>query len=94
MKRIKLLLKGKKTSAKVNLDDKSIFYIFRQVVQKEYGSRGVENVTPQFFKKKTLFLQAKNSNWANEIWMNRRDIIRKINKEIGTEEVEEIKIKN
>lgn len=90
MKKIGYFLKKKELVKKTALDDKSIFYIFNKIVKEEYGNRGIENVTMSQFKEKKLFIKAGNSNWANEIWLNRQSLIEKINKELGSEEIEEL----
>jgi hypothetical protein len=91
MKKISYFLGKNKKLAKA-LDDKSIFFIFRKIIKSEYGAKGEQGLFPEFYKKGKLFLRAKNSNWANEIWSNRQDVLKKINNEIGTEEVQEIKV--
>lgn len=94
MKRLSDILNSKKGRKQANLDDKSIFYFFSKIIEKEYGNKGLGNLSPNFLKKKTLFVKARSSVWANELWLNKSEIIGKINKEIGSEEIKEIKIKN
>jgi len=92
MKKIGYFLQKKELVKKAPLDDKSVFYIFDKIIKEEYGNRGIENVKASYFKEKKLFIKAENSNWANEVWLNRQNLIEKINKELGSEEIEEIKI--
>jgi hypothetical protein len=91
MKRIDYLLNQKKPRQRP-LDEKSLFFLFRRVIREEYGTKGEQSLAPRLFKNNKLFLEAKSSNWANEIWTNRQEVIKKINKEIGKEELREIKV--
>jgi hypothetical protein len=91
MKRIDQLLKQKK-SPRRPLDEKSIFFLFKKVVREEYGAKGEQSLLPQLLKNNRLFLKARSSNWANEIWTNRQEIIKKINNEIGKDELQDIKV--
>lgn len=93
MKKIGEILRQKKSSVKKKLDDKSLFYFFNREIEKEFGSKGLENLKPSFWKDGKLFVKSKSSTWASELWINRQDVIEKINKEIGSKEIREIKIK-
>ncbi len=93
MKKLGDMLNSKKERKQASLDDKSIFYFFNKIIEKEYGNKGLGNLSPNFLKRKTLFVKAKSSVWANELWLNKEEIIEKINKEIGSAEIKEIKIK-
>lgn len=73
-------------------DEKSIFYAFKRVIADEYGKKGAQILTPRFIKNKKLFIASQSSNWANEIWINRHEIIRKLNQELDSEEIAEIKM--
>jgi hypothetical protein len=91
MKRIDQLLSQKKPPRRP-LDEKSIFFLFKKVVREEYGAKGEQSLIPQLLKNSKLFLRAGSSNWANEIWANRQEIIKKINNEIGKDELRDIKV--
>ncbi len=92
MKKIGYFLKKKELVQNAPLDDKSVFYIFDKIIKEEYGNRGVENIKASYFKDKKIFIKAENSNWANEIWLNREGIISKINKELGSNEISELSV--
>lgn len=95
MKKIGQLIKKNSISFErkpTAIDEKSLFFIFQTVLREEYGKQGVGQVTAHFFKDKKLFVKTGNSNWANEVWLNREYLVRKINKEIGWEEIKEIVI--
>lgn len=79
---------------KAKLDDKSIFYFFNKVIEKEFGNKGLENLKPVFWKNGKLFIESRSSVWGGELWINRAGIAKKINQEIGADEVCEIKVKN
>lgn len=92
MKSLKNLLNYKKPTKKIALDEKTIFFIFEKIIKEEYGEKGVDNIKPKFYKQGKIFLEIQNSNWANEFWLEKKNIISKINKKIGSDEVKEIKI--
>jgi predicted nucleic acid-binding Zn ribbon protein len=75
------------------LDDKTVFFVFRKVIEDEFGQIGKSKFTPDYFAKKTLFVKAQNSAWSAELWTNKARIIKKINEEIGDEVVGNIKMK-
>lgn len=87
-------MNSKKKRKQANLDEKTIFYFFNKVIEKEYGSKGLANLKADFLKEGKLFIKGKSSVWANELWLNKEDIAEKMNKEIGSKEIKEIKIKN
>ena len=76
------------------MDEKSIFYFFNKIIEKEYGNRGLESLRPTYWKNGKLFVEAKSSVWGGDLWINRAAIISKINQEIGSRTVDEIKIKS
>ncbi|NTW26718.1 MAG: DUF721 domain-containing protein [Candidatus Moranbacteria bacterium] len=69
------------------IDEKSVFYVFGLIIKEEYGKQGAENITPVFFKDKKIFIKASGSTWASEIWLRRSYIVKKVNKELGGEEI-------
>lgn len=75
------------------MDDKTVFYIFRKIIQEEFGKVGTEKLIPDYFSRQTLFVKSESSNWKSELWLNKEKIIRKINAELGAGAVEKIKIK-
>lgn len=92
MKDLRKLLE-KKTLAKPSaLDEKSLFYVVSKVIQQEYGKQGVHNIQPHYYKNKKLFIKTGSSNWANELWLNKSVILKKINDEIGYEEVTDLNV--
>lgn len=74
------------------VDEKTIFFIAEKVILSQYGMRGRENISPKFWKEGKLFFFSQSSLWAGEIWMNREMVRKKINEEIGSETVLEIKV--
>ena len=77
---------------KVALSDKEIFYLFERIIKREYGNQGSKNLKPNFFKNKKLFIRSESSIFANELLLNKKSIIQKINQEIGSEEIKDIKV--
>ncbi len=94
MKKLADLINSKKGFSRAKIDEKTIFYFFNKVVEREYGNKGLANLKADFLKSGKLFVKTKSSVWANELWLNKKDVAEKINKEIGSKEVDEIKIKS
>ena len=87
-------LLGKKNFHKVQaLDDKTVFFVFRKVIRAQFGNIGAEKFVPDYFAGKTLFVKSESSVWKTELWTNRGKITALINKEIGEEVVERIRMK-
>ena len=87
MKKIGSLLDKNKFSRKIAMDQESVFYIFKIVIKEEYGKQGAENIKPVFFQNKKIFVKAIGSNWASEIWLQRKKIVKKINDQLGGDEI-------
>lgn len=94
MKKLGDLLNRSKVRERMNLDEKSLYYFFNKIIEREYGNKGLANLKADFLKNGKLFIKAKSSVWANDLWLNKREIVEKINKEIGSNEIREIKIKS
>ena len=93
MKLLSSLLDKRKSKLKISLTDKDIFYIFNRVIKEEFGNVGSSKLQPDFFKNKIIFVRTSSSNWSSELFMNRGEIIRKMNEELGKDAVREIKMK-
>jgi hypothetical protein len=97
MESLKKLLIKKTSTNKVQkntcLDDKTVFFIFKKIIQEEFGTLGLEKFTPDYFSNQTLFIKSNSSAWSSELLMGKKRIMRKINQEVGSEAVTEIKIK-
>lgn len=92
MKQIGIYLKKRVIKKRV-IDNQTIFYLFKKKIKQEYGRKGEGGIIPDFFKDGKLFVVCQNSNWKNELWLNREELVKKINNEIGSQEIKEIKIK-
>lgn len=93
MKHLGKFLKYKKITAKREIDNETIFFIFNKIIEINYGQMGKNNIKTSYYKNGNIFLEITNSNWANEIWLNRKLLIDEINKKIGGDEIKDIKIK-
>lgn len=93
MKSLGKFLKYKKLERKKEIDSETIFYIFNEIIKTQYGEVGKNNIKPSFYKDGNIFLEINNSNWANEVWLNKKILIDKINKKIGGDDVGDIKVK-
>lgn len=92
MKSLKDLLKKQVAKRKLAVDDKDIFYIFQKVIKEEFGNVGAAKFTARHFSNKTIFIQTESSSWASELWLNKKKITEKINKELGENMVSGIKV--
>ena len=75
-----------------HFDEQTIFYIAKKVLSEEYGLKGGENIIPTLYKEKKLYLSSRSSLWGNEIWLERERLQEKMNKLLGGEAIQEIKI--
>lgn len=94
MKSLGKFLKYKKIKKEGELDKETVFYLFKKIVKKNYGDIGKREIIIDFYKKGIIFLKIQNSNWANEVWLNKKVLIDEINKKIGGDDIKDIKIKN
>lgn len=92
MKAIGKFLKSKQIKRRRDIDSESAFYVFKNIIKVKYGEIGVLNIKPSYYKDGIIFLKINNSNWANEVWLNKQMLIDEINKKIGENEVKEIKL--
>jgi len=90
MRLLKSFLNRKNFNKKTDLDEKTVFCVFEKIIKREYGRMGGENIKPRYYKKGKIFVKTGSSNWANEIWLNRADLAKKINQELGSDEIKEI----
>jgi hypothetical protein len=84
--------KEENTKKKRIIDEKTIFFLAGKVITSLYGMKGRENIQPVLFRDRKLFFTVSSSLWANELWLERDTIREKINREIGQEEIMEIKM--
>lgn len=76
------------------LDDRTVFYVCKRLIAREYGVRGGENLEPRYYKEKRLFIAARSSLWAQEFRLVRTAFVALLNDELGQEAVVEIKIES
>jgi predicted nucleic acid-binding Zn ribbon protein len=78
---------------KTVLDEKTVFYVFQEIVREEFGKQGAAKLIPDYFQKKTIFVKFTSSAWASELRLTRKEIIQKINTKLGGQLIKEIKFK-
>jgi hypothetical protein len=93
MKKISSLLNKRKLAGK-SMDQEGIFYVFKQIIKEEYGRQGTENIVPVFFRNKKIFVKLARTTWKSEIEFNRKMIVRKVNEQLGGEEVADLSTEN
>lgn len=79
---------------KLDIDDKTLFFLAEKVISSLYGTRGRENVIPRYFHEGKLHFSCHSPLWANELWMTRDTLRERLNREIGHDLVKEIKTSN
>ena len=94
MKKIGLFISNKAQQNKVSarLEDKDIFYLFERIIKQEYGNQGAKNLKAGYYKNGKLYIKSDSSIFSNELLLNKNEIIRKLNQEIGNEEIADIKV--
>jgi hypothetical protein len=97
MKSIRILLSKKMSGAKTprpaTFTEKDIFYVFKKIIQEEFGNIGAAKLKPDYFGKNILHVKAESSAWSSELWLNKNLILRRLKKELGADAVREIKLK-
>ncbi len=93
MKSLKTFLDKKNIQKKSVLDDKTVFFLFKKIIKEEFGSVGLEKLVPDYFANGILHVKSTSSNWSSELWTEKTKIIKKINQEIGSKEIKDIKTK-
>ena len=76
------------------LDDQTLFFVFRQVIIREFGARGGAHLEARYLKDKKLFVAAKSSLWAQEFSLEAENFRALLNQELGQEAILEIKVEN
>jgi hypothetical protein len=77
---------------RIDADEKTIFFLAEKVVLGLYGVRGRENIVPRYWKGGKLFFSCQSPLWANELWITRESLSDKINQELGSDIIKEIKV--
>jgi hypothetical protein len=77
--------------AKKAIDEKTIFFLFNKIVGEMYGKKGLENLKPEKYSQAVLYFSSKQALWAADVLVNQKELIDKINRKIGAEELAEIK---
>ena len=92
MKKIGFLITQKEKKPVARLENKDIFYLFERIIKQEYGNRGVKSLKPGYFSKGKIFVKSDSSIFSSELLLNKNEIIRKLNQEIGNEEIVDIRV--
>lgn len=82
--------KGVQTQRAV--DEKTVFFLFDQIVEQEYGKRGRAGIFPAQYEDTRLTVKTKSPLWANELFIQQATLIDRLNASIGQEIVTELKI--
>ncbi len=93
MKSLNDLLLHRKKETKITFSDKDVFYVFEKIIKLEFGLMGIAQFKADYFKDKKIFVKSQSSIWASELMLNRAQIIKKMNEELGDGAIREIKLK-
>ncbi len=72
-------------------DEKTVFFLFGQVIEREYGKRGQAAIFPTKYADKVLTVQTKSPLWSNELFIQKGELLEKLSAQIGQGVVEDIK---
>lgn len=78
---------------KKELDEKTVLYITRNVIIREYGNKGGENIFPSVWREGRLILKVAGSIWENELLFQKEFLKKTINQECGKKIIKDIFIK-
>jgi len=97
MKAIKDILRRKNIFSpgknKVQPDEKTIFKVFQKIALAEIKNLSPEDLQDPYLKNKTLHIKTAHPAIASEIWKKREKIRKKTNDLLGSNEIEELKVK-
>lgn len=93
MRSLKSILDRKKIGGQSELDEKTVFFVFGKVIEGCFGSIGKSRIIAEHFSKGVIFARGESPIWGNELWLNRKTIMRKMNAELGEGSIKEIRLK-
>jgi predicted nucleic acid-binding Zn ribbon protein len=64
-----------------------------RVWPKVVGEKISQVTEPQFFSSGKIFIKVKNDAWRNELFFHKRELLRKLNEELGSAIVDDIVLK-
>lgn len=81
----------KDTSMKKQVEAAGVVEHAQEVFLDQFGEEGALHVKPLFLKNRTLTVTCTSSSIAQEIRLNQAQIVEKINKKVGKNEVDRIR---
>ncbi len=84
--------KRKGETSKIPLDDKTVFFLFRKIIQEEYGTRGVAELEPAAFSEGILSVKSNNPLYSSELWIRREKILERMNAIFEQDAIQEIRL--
>lgn len=93
MKQLGKFLANKKIVANAGIDEKSVFYLFESIIREEYGKQGQKKIRFESFRGGTVFVRMENTHWNEEILLEKSMIIKRMNAELGSEEIGDIMLR-
>ncbi|MFZ1654463.1 MAG: hypothetical protein WBO92_04995 [Candidatus Moraniibacteriota bacterium] len=77
---------------KALLDDKTVFFLFRKIIQEEYGTRGVAELEPVAFSEGILSVKSNNPLYSSELWIRRETILGRMNAALEQDVIQELRL--
>ena len=93
MRQLGNFLANKKIIANVGIDEKSVSYLFDTIIREEYGKQGQKKIRFDGFQGGTVFVRTENLHWKDEVFLEKATLIKRMNTELGSEEIEDIMLK-
>ena len=97
MKSIKDILRRKnifsRGKSKTEPDEKTIIKVFQEAALVEIRNLSPEDLRDAYLKNKILCVKTAHPAIASEVWRKREKIINKTNHILGSDEIEEIRVK-
>lgn len=90
MKQLGKFLVNKKIATNAGIDEKSVFYLFDTIIRDEYGKQGQKKIRFGSFRDGIIFTRVENEHWASEILLEKFTLLRRMNAELGSEEIKDI----
>ncbi len=79
-----------KSKPNTQLDEQTVFFVFKKIFKELYGLKGEENIEPLKVAGRILYLKPRTSLWANEILLQKQDLIRRTNDTLEQEYIIDI----
>jgi len=70
-----------------------VCHTFRTLAKEKWGDTVLQKMQPKSYKDGNLFVQTRNSAWANELYNNRSKMLYKLNQKFSQQKIKRIIVK-